>query len=96
MSCESRTVAACVFEGHRTAMHDCHECPLVQSLLRRVRNLGIEDVPACVDRELDKYRSVARVLNCPLLANLSYASIATASCSVSQITSPSSANVGMR
>jgi hypothetical protein len=77
-------------------MQDRHECPLVQALVRRVRNLGIDDVPACVDRELDKYRSVARVLNCPLLANLSYASIATASCSVSQITSPSSANVGMR
>ena len=48
MSCESRTVAACVFEGHRTAMHDCHECPLLQSLLRRPRvvaSCGDDDAP---------------------------------------------------
>jgi hypothetical protein len=40
-------------------------------LVRRLHNLGIADTPAYVDRELDKYRSVARVLDCPLLANLS-------------------------
>ena len=57
-----QTVEACVFQGH-AAGHDCRECPLVQVLVRRVRNLGIEDSPAHVDRELDKYRALARVLN---------------------------------
>jgi hypothetical protein len=42
----------------------------VQVLVRRIRNLGIDDVPAYVDRELDKYRDVARVLDCPLLAKV--------------------------
>ena len=70
MSCDRDTVAACVFRGHAAATHGRHECPLVQALARRVRNLGIEDVPAYVDRELDKYRAVARVLDCPMLARL--------------------------
>jgi hypothetical protein len=70
MNCDKHTVAACVFQGH-TAGHDQRECPLVQMLVRRLRNLGIEDAPAYVDRELDKYRSVARVLDCPLVAKLS-------------------------
>ena len=70
MKCDRRTVAACVFQGHEAPAHGRHECPLVQVLVRRVRNLGIDDVPAYVDRELDKYRSVARVLDCPLLAKL--------------------------
>ena len=65
-----QTVAACVFQGH-AAGHDCRECPLVQVLVRRVRDLGIEDSPAHVNRELDKYRSLARVLNCPQLAKIS-------------------------
>jgi hypothetical protein len=65
-----QTVAACVFQGH-DAGHDCRECPLVQVLVRRVRDLGIEDSPAHVDRELDKYRSLARILNCPQLAKIS-------------------------
>jgi hypothetical protein len=70
MKCDRRTVAACVFQGHEAPAHARHECPLVQVLARRVRNLGIEDIPACVNRELDKYRSVARVLDCPLLAKI--------------------------
>ena len=70
MISERQTVAACVFQGH-AAGHDCRECPLVQVLLRRVRDLGIEDSPAHVDRELDKYRALARVLNCPQLARIS-------------------------
>ena len=64
MSSERQTVAACVFQGH-AAGHDCHGCPLVQVLVRRVRELGIEDAPAYVDRERAKYRALARVLNCP-------------------------------
>lgn len=71
MSCDHRTVAACVFQGHEGAALGRHECPLVQVLARRVHNLGIEDEPACIDRELNKYRAVARVLDCPLLAQLS-------------------------
>ena len=57
MKCDRRTVAACVFQGHEAPAHGRHECPLVQVLVRRVRNLGIDDAPAYVDRELDKYRS---------------------------------------
>lgn len=70
MNCNQQTVATCVFRGHAAA-HDRQQCPLVQVLVRRLRNLGIEDAPAYVDRELDKYRSVARVLDCPLVAKLS-------------------------
>lgn len=68
MSCDRNTVAACVFQGHDAAMQGHHACPLVQTLARRVRNLGIEDVPASLDRELNKYRAVARVLACPMFA----------------------------
>jgi hypothetical protein len=70
MNCDPQTVAACVFQEH-SAAHERHECPLVQMLVRRLHNLGIQDSPAYVDRELDKYRPVARVLGCPLLAKLS-------------------------
>jgi hypothetical protein len=70
MTCDRHTVAACVFQGHDAPAHDRHECPLVQVLVRRLRNLGIDDVPAYVDRELDKYRSVARVLDCPMLGKV--------------------------
>ena len=70
MNCDPQTVAACVFQGH-SAVHERHECPLVQMLVRRLHNLGIENTPAYVDRELDKYRPVARVLGCPLVAKLS-------------------------
>lgn len=70
MNCDRDTVAACVFHGHDAATDDRHECPLAQVLMRRVRNLGIEDEPAQVDRELDKYRDIARVLNCPMLAKV--------------------------
>lgn len=70
MSSERQTVAACVFQDHATAGHDRHECPLVQVLTRRVRDRGTEDSPAYVDRELDKYRALARVLSCPLLAKV--------------------------
>ena len=71
MSCDHPTVAACVFHGHEGAALGRHECPLVQVLARRVHKLGIEDEPVCVDRELNRYRAVARVLDCPLLARLS-------------------------
>jgi hypothetical protein len=69
MNCDPQTVATCVFQGHSGARQQ-HDCPLVQMLVRRWRNLGIEDNPAYVDRELDRYRPVARVLGCPLVAKL--------------------------
>ena len=79
MSSERRTVAACVFQGHAAAGHDRHECPLVQVLTRRVRDGEIEDSPAHVDRELDKYRALARVLSCPLLAKVTLDDLITRS-----------------
>jgi hypothetical protein len=39
MSSARQTVAACVFQGHAAAGHDCHECPLVQVLMRRFATL---------------------------------------------------------
>jgi hypothetical protein len=42
----------------------------VQALARRVHDLGIADAPEEVECELDKYRAVARVLDCPLVARL--------------------------
>jgi hypothetical protein len=65
-----RTVAACVFRGHETTKHDRHGCPLVQALARRVRDPGIAGAPEQIECELDKYRAVARVLDCPLVARL--------------------------
>ena len=76
MSSDRQTVAACVFQGH-AAGHDCHGCPLVQVLMRRVRDLGIEDSPIHVGRELDKYRALARVLRCPSLAKLTLDDVLT-------------------
>ena len=64
------TVAACVFRGHETPAHDRQGCPLVQALVRRLQDLEIADMPGDVERELDKYRAVARVLDCPLIAKL--------------------------
>jgi hypothetical protein len=64
---DRRTVAACVFQGHLAAGH---ECPLVQALARRLLDSEIADSPACVEREVCKYRTVARVVACPLLATL--------------------------
>lgn len=69
--CEQHTVASCVFRGHEAAGRDRHDCPLVQVLVRRLHDLGIGDKPAYADREIDKYRSLARVLGCPLLTRLS-------------------------
>jgi hypothetical protein len=43
---------------------------LVQALIRRIHDNGIADSPAAVASELDKYRAVARVLDCPLVARL--------------------------
>jgi hypothetical protein len=77
MSSERQTVAACVFQGHAAAGHERHECPLVQVLTRRVRAGGIEDSPAHVDRELDKYRALARVLSCPMLAKVTLEDLIT-------------------
>jgi hypothetical protein len=71
MSSHRRTVAACVFQGHPADGHHRHECPLVQALARRLLDGEIEDAPECVEREVCKYRTVARVIGCPLLAKLS-------------------------
>ena len=74
MSSERQTVAACVFQGHAAAGH---ECPLVRVLTRRVCAAGIQDSPAYVARELDKYRALARVLSCPMLAKVTLAELIT-------------------
>jgi hypothetical protein len=78
MSSARQTVAACVFQGHAAAGHDCHECPLVQVLMRRVRDLGIDESPFHAGRELDKYRALARVLGCPMLTQVSLPHLARA------------------
>ena len=70
MSSERQTVAACVFGGHGAAGHDRHECPLVKVLTRRIRDQEIENSPAHVDRELDKYRALVGILSCPMLAKV--------------------------
>jgi hypothetical protein len=59
-----------VFRGHATPEHDRNGCPLVQALIRRVSDLEISGAPGDVERELDRYRDVARVLECPLVAKL--------------------------
>lgn len=70
MSLNQRTVAACVFRGHETPEHDRQGCPLVQALARRAHDIEMSGAPEDVERELDKYRAVARVLDCPLIAKL--------------------------
>jgi len=75
MSSDRRTVAACVFQGHIAAGHDRHECPLVQALARRLLDGEIADAPDCVEREVCKYRTVARVIGCPLLARITQAAL---------------------
>ncbi len=67
---DQRTVAACVFRGHETPAHDRQGCPLVQALARRVYGIEMSGSPEDVERELDKCRAVARVLECPLIAKL--------------------------
>ena len=65
-----QTVAACVFRGHEKPAHDRGGCPLVQALIRRVNALELAGEPEDAERELEKYRAVARVLDCPLVARL--------------------------
>ena len=65
-----QTVAACVFRGHETPAHGGAGCPLVQALVRRVNDLELAGEPEDAERELEKYRAVARVLDCPLIAKL--------------------------
>ena len=67
---DRRTVAACVFQGHALAGH---ECPLAQSLARRLLDSDVADSPRCVEREVGKYRTVARVIGCPLMASSGHA-----------------------
>jgi hypothetical protein len=70
MSSDRWTVAACVFQGHAAEGHGRHECPLAQALARRLLDGEIAGSPQCVEREICKYRAVARVIACPLLAAL--------------------------
>ena len=65
-----QTVAACVFRGHETPAHDRGGCPLIQALIRRVNTLELAGDPENAERELARYRAVARVLDCPLIAKL--------------------------
>lgn len=64
------SITACVFRGHETPEHDRKGCPLVQRLIRRVNDLEMSGALADVERELERYRAVARVLECPLVAKL--------------------------
>jgi hypothetical protein len=59
-----------VFRGHQTPADDRGGCPLVQTLIRRVTDLELAGEPEDAERELEKYRAVARVLDCPLVAKL--------------------------
>jgi hypothetical protein len=67
---EQRTIATCVFRDHETSEHDRQGCPLVAALVRRMDDLELSDAPQDVEREIKKYRAVARVLDCPLIAKL--------------------------
>lgn len=64
------SIAACVFRDHETPEHDRQGCPLMQTLIRRVNDLEMVGAPGDVAHELDRYRAVARVLECPLVAKL--------------------------
>jgi hypothetical protein len=64
------SITACVFRGHETPEHDRNGCPLVQALIRRINDLEMSGAPGDVERELDRYRAAARVLECPLVAKL--------------------------
>ena len=64
------SIATCVFRGHETPEHDRKGCPLVQALIRRVNDLEMSGAPGDVERELERYRAAARVLECPLVAKL--------------------------
>jgi hypothetical protein len=65
-----RTVAACVLGDHETPEHDRQGCPLIAALVRRINDLEMSDAAEDVEREVDKYRAVARVLDCALVAKL--------------------------
>ena len=67
---DQQTVAGCVLGGHKTSAHERGGCPLVQALTRRINNLELAGEPEDAERELEKYRAVARVLDCPLVAKL--------------------------
>ena len=64
------SITACVFRGHETPEHDRKGCPLVQALIRRVNDVEMSGAPGDVERELDRFRAMARVLECPLVAKL--------------------------
>ena len=65
--CEGPTIAACVLGRHEAPACGRVDCPLVRTLGRRMRDLRAAGAAADADRELDKYRAIARVLACPIL-----------------------------
>lgn len=65
--CDRPTLAACVLGRHETPGCGRHDCPLVRTLGRRLRDLRSAGAAQEADRELDKYRSIARVLGCPIV-----------------------------
>lgn len=54
---------------HEAPECDRLECPLVRVLGRKLRDLRIAGGPQSADRELDKYRSLARVLGARCLVS---------------------------
>jgi hypothetical protein len=66
----SVSITTCVFRSHHTPEHDREGCPLVRTLIRRIDALEMSGAPGDIERELDKYRAVARVLECPLVPKL--------------------------
>ena len=66
-NCEGRTIAACVLGRHETPGCGRRDCPLVRTLGRRLSVLRTAGAAEDADREVDRYRSIARVLGCPIL-----------------------------
>jgi hypothetical protein len=67
-NCEGRTIAACVLGRHETPGCGRRDCPLVRTLGRRLSDLRTAGAAEDVDREVDRYQSIARVLGCPILS----------------------------
>ena len=64
------SVASCVFRNHQTLEGDQQGCPLVAALVRRIQDLEMSGMSKDVEPAIEKYRTVARVLDCPLIAKL--------------------------
>ncbi len=66
-NCEGRTIVACVLGQHETPGCGRSDCPLVRTLGRRLSDLRTAGAAEEADREVNRYRSIARVLGCPIL-----------------------------